>query len=163
MKQKELITLFEYNYWATDKILSSANGLEQAELLAKRAISYGSILGLLSHIFNAEAMWLNRCRDGVSPSTVRYEQSCPSLTELSAEWQTERQQFFVYLQTLDKKQLEAPIKYKGFSGREFENTLWHILMQIVNHGVNHRSEIAGILTELRHPPGDLDFLIYLRN
>ena len=162
MRKQDLITLFEYNSWARDKILTSAANLSYEQLSAEGSQSYGSIIGCLSHIFNAEAMWLKRCQDGVSPAAVRFPEPPESLDELMAAWQAEQPKFMAYLQTLDNEQLDRPVVYKGFSGREFENTLWHILMQLVNHGVAHRAELVGKLTELGHSPGDLDFLIYLR-
>lgn len=163
MRTKDIILQFDYNYWATDKILSAASHLNQNDLLDEGSQSYGSILGLLSHMFNAEAMWLERCRDGISPDSVRYENPCESLDELITAWEAEKPSFYAYLNSLRDKQLDSLILYKGFSGREFENTLWHILMQIVNHGTSHRAELAGRLTQVGHSPGDLDLLIYLRN
>ena len=162
MRTSDIIVQFDYNYWATDKILLAASNINQNDLLDEGSHSYGSILGLLSHMFNAEAMWLQRCRDGISPATVRYETPCDSLQELTAAWKSEKLEFYRYLNMLTDQQLDQQIMYKGFSGREFNNTLWHILMQIINHGASHRAELAGKLTELGHSPGDLDFLIYLR-
>lgn len=162
MRAKDLIIQFEYNYWATQKILAAAQKLHQRDLVDEEVHSYGSILGLLTHLFNAEAMWLQRCRDGVSVAGMRYETPCESLQELNAAWQIEEQAFLNYLNSLNEKELDRLVQYKGFSGREFSNTLWHILMQIINHGTSHRAELAGKLTELGHSPGDLDFIIYLR-
>jgi len=67
-----------------------------------------------------------------------------------------------YIHSLDKAALNQVIPCKGFSGRPFENPLWHILMQLIYHSISHRAEIAGQLTALGHSPGNLDFIIYLR-
>ena len=42
-----------------------------------------------------------------------------------------------------------------------ESLLWHYLVHVVNHGTQHRSEAAALLTEYGQSPGDLDFLIFL--
>jgi len=163
MRTKDLIIQFEYNYWAIEKVLKAAKTLQQRDLIAMGTHSYGSILGLLSHIASALNMWLQRCRDGVSPTTMRYPEPSINLDELHSAWETEKRAFLGYLDSLHDNELDLLIHYKGFSGREFSNTLWHILIQIVNHRTSHRAEIAGKLTELGSPPGYLDFIIYLRD
>ncbi|MEM8861553.1 MAG: DinB family protein [Chloroflexota bacterium] len=162
MRRSNLIKLFEYNYWARDQILDAAQKLSTESLSAENTISYGSIMGLLTHTLNAEAMWLERCRDGVSPESVRFKEPIANLQELARLWQVEEEQMLAYIKSLDEAALDQAIPYQGFSGRSFENTLWHILMQLIYHGISHRAEIAGQLTELGHSPGNLDFIIYLR-
>ena len=39
-------------------------------------------------------------------------------------------------------------------------TLWQALAHVVNHGTQHRSEAAALLTSAGHSPGDLDMIDY---
>jgi uncharacterized damage-inducible protein DinB len=39
--------------------------------------------------------------------------------------------------------------------------LWHCLVHVVNHGMQHRSECAVMLTNFGYSPGDLDMTRFL--
>jgi uncharacterized damage-inducible protein DinB len=39
--------------------------------------------------------------------------------------------------------------------------LWQAMLHVVNHGTQHRSEAAAVLTAAGHPTGDLDYDDYL--
>ncbi len=43
-----------------------------------------------------------------------------------------------------------------------ENILWQLMAHVVNHGTQHRSEAATLLTSYGYSPGDLDLIMFLR-
>jgi uncharacterized damage-inducible protein DinB len=47
-------------------------------------------------------------------------------------------------------------------GRVFRLPLWQMMLHVANHGTQHRSEVAAILTVFGQSPGDLDALVYFR-
>jgi uncharacterized damage-inducible protein DinB len=161
MQVSDVVVLYEYNCWARDRILSTAEQLDADQLGASFVLSYGSILGTLTHIFNAEHLWRMRCQQRISPTSMRFETPVESLSDLERAWLEESALMYAYVAGLKDSELEEVISYRGLGGKVYENRLWHIFMQLVNHGVQHRAELAAKMNELGKSPGNLDFIIYL--
>ena len=162
MRLSDLIVLHDYNYWARDRILAAVGQLDRGQATAPADLSYGSILGALTHILNAEYIWRSRCQDRVSPPAVPFEEPVESLRVLEGVWQKEEVTMRAYLDGLENSQLDEPVAYHGLKGQCYESLLWQILVQLVTHGTHHRAELAARLTELGHSPGNFDFIVYLR-
>jgi uncharacterized damage-inducible protein DinB len=163
MKRNEIILLFDYNAWADHRILEMAALVDESKLTSPvEKLSHGSLHGTLVHTLGAQWIWRSRCQ-GHSPTAVLSQADFPTLADLQARWQQEAQEMQHFVASLNDTGLDRPIHCTTTGGRPFENTLWHILVHVVNHSTQHRSEAALLLTEWGHSPGDLDFILYLRN
>jgi len=67
-----------------------------------------------------------------------------------------------YITGLTEEALAAPTDYKNLSGQPLQNKLSDILTHVVFHGMQHRSELAIILTSYGASPGNIDFITFLR-
>jgi uncharacterized damage-inducible protein DinB len=67
-----------------------------------------------------------------------------------------------YLAGLTDEALAGNIEYTRTEGTHFKTPLWQILLHVINHGTQSRSEAAVLLTQYGHSPGDLDYMVFLR-
>ncbi len=162
MIKTEILTLFEYNYWATRLIVQAAAGLSPEQFLAPVRLSFGSVRGTLVHVYGTEHLWRLRCQEGTSPSSLPAEASFPDLAALRQAWEEEEQQMRSFLASLADGDLQRPVRYTTTRGVPYENLLWQILAHVVNHGTQFRSEAGVALTEFGHSPGDVDFIFFIR-
>ena len=63
-----------------------------------------------------------------------------------------------YLTSLNDEALSSYVRYTTPEGKE--RGLWHCLLHVVNHGTQHRSFAAVILSDNGHSPGGLDFTAF---
>lgn len=162
MNAAEIGLLFDYNYWANARILGAARALDPARFTAPAELSHGSVRATLVHLLAAETLWRQRCQEGRSPSTMLGEEEVPTLPAIEARWAEEEQRMRTWVASLDDNVLAARVTYKNTKGLPFEDVLWHLLVHVVNHGTQTRSEAAVALTRFGHSPGGLDLLLYLR-
>lgn len=162
MNKQDLILLFNFNYWARDRLLDQAEALDSAEFLLPVESNYGSLQATLVHILSAEWVWRIRCQEGVSPTSLLNHDDFASVSSVRSFWMDEQEKMLVYLEDLEGEELGKAISYRRTGGQEEFNTLWHILWHVINHGTEHRAEAAAILTSFGRSPGDLDFIHYLR-
>ena len=66
-----------------------------------------------------------------------------------------------YLAGLSDEDLNGHLRYTADNGEMRDRLLWHCLVHVVNHGTQHRSEAAALLTGFDCSPGDLDFTVFL--
>jgi uncharacterized damage-inducible protein DinB len=162
MNTNEILTFFNYNYWANKKILETAEALDEEQFIEPAKVSFKSLRGTLIHILGTEWMWRMRSQEGISPAAMITEINFPTLNAIRLGWQTEEQAMRNFLGRLDDTDLSRKISYSTSRGLKYETPLWQILVHVVNHGTQFRSEAAILLTEKDHSPGDLDLILYLR-
>jgi uncharacterized damage-inducible protein DinB len=67
-----------------------------------------------------------------------------------------------FLSKLTDEETQREIVSVRRSGEEFRRPLWQDMVQILNHGTQHRSEAAEALTMVGRSPGDLDFSVFMQ-
>ena len=162
MQKSDLLLLYDYNYWANQRILAAAEKVSQEEFSAPARHNWGGLREILVHVMEAEWVWRLRCQEQISPTTWPSEHDFPTLAMLRQRWQAEEQAMRGYVHSLIDDQLSQALDYRSIAGKPYSNVLWQILTHVVNHGTQHRAECAALLTELGYSPGDIDMIVYLR-
>jgi uncharacterized damage-inducible protein DinB len=162
VNRDDVLTLFEYNYWANRRVLGAASAATPKEFAAPARLSHGSLRGALVHTLGAEVVWRLRCQQGISPRAMLSEDELPTLDLLRRRWKDEEHAMRTYLASLTDDLLLQPLKYTTTQGVPFVTILWHALAHVVNHGTQFRGEAAVALTEYGHSPGNLDLIAFLR-
>ena len=160
MNNRDILTLYQYNQWASRKILDAARNVTQEQFLASAAFPHGGLRGTLTHILFAEWIWRNRW-EGTSPTTRFKPEEFPTLEDLLQRWQEEETRLMEFVEGLTDERLALPFHYNNTKGVPKENILWHAMAHVVNHGTQHRAEAAAMLTEFGCSPGDLDMIYFL--
>jgi uncharacterized damage-inducible protein DinB len=162
MNEMDLITLYDYNYWANARVLDCAARVTPEQYAAPAGLSHGSLRGTLVHTFVAELTWRLRCQERLSPRSLPVEADYPSLELLRESWRVEENAMRLYIQSLNEDSLQEIIHYTTTKGVAHSNRLGHLLVHVVNHGTQTRAEAGLALASYGHSPGDLDMVLYFR-
>ena len=162
MNLQDIQILYEYNRWANQRILTTAEKVSTEQFAAPTAFSWGSLRGTLVHTLDTEYGWRMLCQHNLlSGFDDLTETDLPTLEVIQQRWAEEESEMQQYLDSLRDEDLTSIVRYTVPEGHHRERVLWHCLFHVVNHGMQHRSEAAAMLTDYGQSPGDLDFTVFL--
>lgn len=152
MQTDEIRWLFAYDRWATGRVLDALDGIDPAVWSRTHVVDERGLGGIMVHQLGAAQRWrisLATQGEGEEPEPER--EPLPTVEELRARWEEEWAAVDEWLSTLTE----------GFIGYVHEGVpIWHMLVHVVNHGTQHRSEAAVLLTADGRSPGELDLIKY---
>jgi uncharacterized damage-inducible protein DinB len=158
MDRDSLLAFVRFHAWANDRILTTADALTDDELRGTAGLDHGSAFHTIRHLVDVDWSWREFCAgNDVGDSYVwdhGYELN--DLPAIHAFSLAEDARLRDYTESLDDAALNELLPLSA----EPDDTVprWLILAHVVNHGTQHRSELARYLTECGHSPGELDLL-----
>lgn len=162
MNLPDIRFLYEYNYWANKKILAASAGVTPEQFTAPATFPFGGLRGTLLHTVDAERLWLILFEtSAVTEDQDLVETDFPTFKSLEMKFREEEELMRAYLNRLSDEDMDSHLKYTTTEGAHRDRIMWHCHVHLVNHGTQHRSEAAAILTDLGHSPGELDFTVFL--
>ncbi|HEY6073403.1 MAG TPA: DinB family protein [Anaerolineales bacterium] len=169
MKIDEIKLLLDYNDWADARILAACARVSPEQYAAPASYGRGGLRATMVHIL--DNLWQQRITlrgyyqepladEAAYDATELHEDAFPTLAMLRERWIIERREMQAYLDTLTEETLNSTIQYV-ILGAMRERIVWHILLDVIIHATQHRSEAAALLTNYGQSPGDFDFTLFM--
>jgi uncharacterized damage-inducible protein DinB len=151
-----LVELIRYNNWANGKVFAACRTLSEEQLAASAPGVYGSIHATLGHIIAAEADYINRLTGEGPQPPFRWEDR-PGLDDIFAF------SSIVASALLDAVQRVPPdhIVHEEEDGNTMDYKASLLFIQVINHGIEHRTNITTIISGLDLPAPEVDGWGYL--
>ncbi|MEO0900201.1 MAG: DinB family protein [Bacteroidota bacterium] len=126
------------------------------DLILQQEVLPERIHVLMSHIFNAQDIWVSRMLEK-KPSYGVWERHEPST------YHGIREQLQARIKdVLSGGNLTQEVHYTNSQGKAFLNTRLQILFHLINHGTQHRGQIAALLSESGIKPPSNDYIFRRR-
>ncbi len=154
-------SLYDYHYWARDRVLAAAELITPDQFTQSKGHSFDTLQGTFAHLMNSERLWLNRWQ-GQPDQPPLNPADFPMIDAVVMFWKPLEMHMREFVQSVDETALTRVIRYTNLQGVTLEYPLWQMMYQAVLHGVHHRSEAATMLTEFGHAPQPLDIIFYYR-
>jgi len=157
VKRDEIIYFIEYHNRANKKIFDTAAQLSNEQLMRTGKFDHDTAFQSLRHMVDVDWSWRQFCMGNDVGKAYLWE-TVPmnNLDEVRAAWEMDSAEFLAYAQQMDGATLQHEVK-PPFDV-PVSVPIWQVLVHVVNHGTQHRSELARYFTECGYSPGSLDML-----
>jgi uncharacterized damage-inducible protein DinB len=150
--------LLLYTLWADRACLDAVRGVPVEILTRDAGVSFGSLMGTLSHILGSQRRWMARLTGQQAvPGDPVFEAFVP----LAIGWSETAAQIEFFLASLTEEQLAADIAWVDHGGTAFSRPLWEPVLHMVNHSTYHRGQVTSLLRQLGYPPPKTDLIHFL--
>ncbi len=146
-------TLIDYHTAVTRRIWESIAQITDEQFLADDAYSRGSIRNLMVHLASTDRRWLAGLKNLPDVGHLKFE-DYPTRAAGRELFENVAKDLSDYVGAMDEGELSQ-------NAKGLPNPRWQILMQLVNHGTEHRSTVLQRLTELGAPAFDQDLITWL--
>jgi uncharacterized damage-inducible protein DinB len=144
--------LFDYNAWATRRLI---------EALKEPANQSAKALRALTHLVFAEQEWLARLNAQKDSTGVNFWAEL-SLEACEALNNQNQQAFEDLFGKLDELQLDSVAVYKNSKGNEYRTPFRDVVTHVALHSTYHRGQVAMAIRAEGGSPPNTDFIIYQR-
>ena len=165
-KLRQMVQLdLRYSEWATRTLLAACSELPLEDRNRDLALSHGSALGTLYHVFLAERFWKKCLVSNAIPPLDQVGVERPPavvvLEDLEQSWIEVWSGLERWFESVTDDELTQPLSCRISASAELPFLRWQIVRQFVNHGSLHRGQVVGMIRSLGKRPPNLDLMSYL--
>ena len=155
MDADPLAALVRFHAYANRRIIETAAELSDDELRRPGPLDHGTAFQTLRHLVDVDWSWREFCiGNDVGPTYVWDRVALEDLASIDGFSAEEDARLLAYVRSMDDASLAEPLALSDGTSAP----TWLIVAHVVNHGTQHRSELARFFTDLGHSPGELDLL-----
>jgi uncharacterized damage-inducible protein DinB len=148
-----LAEFYKHNTWANLRVLAACAALSEAQLDQTFAGTYGSIRATLVHLVGAEERYL-RLLGHPLPDILSHGAEYPGRLDLERRVRRSGALFLTAAEAMEARP-ETPLTGVR-NGEPYSLPPAMVLLQVINHGAEHRAHISSILTQLGFPGVAMD-------
>jgi uncharacterized damage-inducible protein DinB len=160
MDRNDIADLYDYDAWATNRLLAAVAALPVEHYQQDLGSSFGSLHGTLVHMYAAQRLWLDRWK-GNSPKAMLGTDQIPTLDDLRTRWETYRVEFEDFIRFMNDDNMKEKFSYVDFQGQFREMPLYLQMMNVVLHTAHHRGQAAMLLRQLGAEPPETGYMTLL--
>jgi uncharacterized damage-inducible protein DinB len=143
MSDAPVLEFMRYNTWANQQVLAACQALSEDQLAAAAPGAYGTIRATLQHIIRAESRYAFRFTGAYLEPPFKWDDS-PSLDALAAYHAQVSAALLDIARDIDGSHLVSA----EWDGRPVRFQAMALFIQVINHGIEHRTNITTILSGL---------------
>jgi uncharacterized damage-inducible protein DinB len=145
-----LPNFFQYNLWANLRLLDACAHLSDAHLDATTRGTFGSVRETLIHLLAAEEGYAGALTGKIPTPRLADLTHFPDFDELRRRAERSGKELITVAEQGELSQI------LHLDGGSYEAPVIVVLIQAVNHAIDHRSQIATLLSQQDIEPPDLD-------
>jgi uncharacterized damage-inducible protein DinB len=150
---------YDYHFAENHKIWDSYIAQLSPEQFTQHVdYSYGSVRDQIVHLMKVDELWFRELRS-IEPSEPFPPANFDDRKIIRACWDSVEQSMRAYLAELrDDMLFDKPIKEPE---EDRDLIVWQVLLQVVNHGTDHRAQLLRVLNDLVVKTTSQDYIFYV--
>jgi uncharacterized damage-inducible protein DinB len=156
--QDTLASMFEYNRWADERLLTACGQLTEEQYAREIGGSFPSIRATVAHHAGALRAWRSRF-EGVEVKALPSETEVPD-AGVALRLAVEGHELLAREASRPVEELNQIFTYRSMRGFMVSLPRWAVLRHVVNHGTYHRGQIANMMRQVGAAPPSTDFFLW---